>query len=264
MATTESARSVDGGKHTHEFVTVPDAGSVTTTSFATSVYGGTPTSIEPDDSGSGGAATTISRSDHKHTIVAAAPGSITPDDAAAEGNAISFARSNHVHGFTCATAAALTKTATAGEGAASTSARSDHVHATDALPWGLVAAPFDATADSSAFSSTTTTDMVLNNVSVIINHWYEIRLHTQVSLSGTGVWTLDLLVNGVAVDRMWRIDQVNPVHTADAGSFWQAPATAATDDFAIRATEASGTATLTLVGAAAVHRWLTIRDLGIP
>lgn len=239
-------------------------GSLTTTKFATSIYGGVPPSIDPDDAAAAGTATTLSRSDHQHAVVAAVAGTIAPDDAAAEGVATSFARSDHVHAFTCATAAALTKTATASEGVAVTHARSDHVHATSALPWGVTIAPFSATTDSGAHSATTTTDMVLNNVPVIIGHWYEITLHTQVTLSGTGVWLLDLLVNTVAYDRLWRIDQVNPVHTADATSYWLAPATASTDDFAVRATESSGTATLTLNGAAGALRWLSIKDLGAP
>lgn len=127
---------------------------------------------------------------------------------------------------------------------------------------GLRAAPFNSTSNNGAHSSTTTTDMVLNNISVIVNHWYEIWIHTQLSLSGTGVWTLQLLVNGSNYDRLFRIDQVNPVCTCDAKVYWQAPATASTDDFAVEANEASGTASLTLVGAATSMRWMSIKDVG--
>lgn len=234
MSTTQRARAVPNAQHGHFFDPVPDAGTLTTTMLATSIYAGTGTvaGATPDDSANGGTATTISRGDHRH----AAP---------------------------CATAVALTQTSSSTEGNSNSFARANHTHATDALPWGFVAAPFDATASDGPHSATTTTDMVLNNVPVIIDHWYALHIHTQLTLSGTGVWVLDLLVNGVAVDRMWRVDQVDPTPTADATVYWKAPATAATDDFAVRATEASGTATLTLTGSAAVHRWLTITDKGI-
>lgn len=95
MSTTESARSVDGGKHTHEFVTVVDPGSITTTNLATSVYGGTPTAIDPDDAGAAGTGTTISRSDHQHAITTGTPASV--GTANAEGAGTGFARDTHVH-----------------------------------------------------------------------------------------------------------------------------------------------------------------------
>lgn len=59
---------------------------------------GLPTSINPDDSISEGIATTFSRSDHKHAIVASAAGNSAFGDSASEGVATSFSRSDHVHG----------------------------------------------------------------------------------------------------------------------------------------------------------------------
>lgn len=93
MAEVESARSVPNRRHTHEFV-VPSGG-VTTTNFASSVYGGTPTAIDPDDAGAAGTGTTISRSDHQHAIVTGTPASV--GTANAEGAGTGFARDTHVH-----------------------------------------------------------------------------------------------------------------------------------------------------------------------
>lgn len=90
---TESARAVPNRRHTHEFV-LP-AGGITTTNFASSVYGGTPTAIDPDDAGAAGSATTISRSDHQHAIVTGTPASV--GTANAEGAGTGFARDTHVH-----------------------------------------------------------------------------------------------------------------------------------------------------------------------
>lgn len=95
MSTTESARAVDGARHTHDFVTVVDPASITTTNLATSVYGGTPTAIDPDDAGAAGTATTISRSDHQHAAACGTP--VAVGTALAEGSGATLARNDHVH-----------------------------------------------------------------------------------------------------------------------------------------------------------------------
>lgn len=231
MATTESERSVPNARHTHEL------GGLTTTDFATSVYGGTPPSIDPDDAGAAGTATTVSRSDHQHQ-------------------------------FTCATAAALTRTNTPGEGVATTSARSDHVHSLGPLPWGVVARQV-LTANDTTRTGDATTDMVLNNVSVIAGHLYAVIIQGLGDLSAaTGSWQLNLLVNGTYVDTFSRI--TNEVagasrHPINGMCTWEAPTTQATDDFTVQADERTGTADLTLIGgtdATSPPRTMLIVDLG--
>lgn len=128
---------------------------------------------------------------------------------------------------------------------------------------GLVDTVFDATTSNGPHSADAATDMTITNVSVVAGRWYKISFHSQLELVGTGVWTVDLRLNGSTIDRLCRIDQNTPVITADATVWWQAPTSQATDDFDVFANEASGTATLELVGAASVHRWLTIEDAGI-
>jgi hypothetical protein len=91
MAETASARAVPNARHTHPI----DAASITTTNFATTVYGLTTTSIDPDDATAAGTATTVSRSDHQHQFTCAAPVAI--GTANAEGVATTAARSDHVH-----------------------------------------------------------------------------------------------------------------------------------------------------------------------
>ena len=63
--------------------------------LADSVYGGTPTTIDPDDAGAAGTAATVSRSDHQHAITTNAPSDV--GIANAEGAGTGFARDNHVH-----------------------------------------------------------------------------------------------------------------------------------------------------------------------
>ena len=70
-------------------------GSLTTTKFATSIYAGTPTTIDPDDAGAAGTGTTVSRGDHQHAIVTGTPASV--GTANAEGAGTGFARDTHVH-----------------------------------------------------------------------------------------------------------------------------------------------------------------------
>lgn len=70
-------------------------GSITPTELNASIYGGTPTSIDPDDAGSAGVATTLSRSDHQHAMTTGTPASV--GTANAEGSGTGFARDTHVH-----------------------------------------------------------------------------------------------------------------------------------------------------------------------
>src|SRR5262245_46044016 len=88
---TDSARAVPNAKHTHEF-TVP---LLTTSNFATTVYGLTTTAIDPDDATAAGTATTISRSDHQHQATCGTPSSV--GTANAEGSGATLARNDHVH-----------------------------------------------------------------------------------------------------------------------------------------------------------------------
>lgn len=83
----------------------PAAGSITTTEIAdgtllpadfnSSVYGGVPTTIDPDDASAAGVATTVSRSDHQHQATTGTPASV--GTANAEGAGTGFARDTHVH-----------------------------------------------------------------------------------------------------------------------------------------------------------------------
>jgi hypothetical protein len=70
-------------------------GTLTTTKFATSIYAGTPTAIDPDDAGAAGTGTTVARGDHQHAIVTGTPAS--GGTANAEGAGTGFARDTHVH-----------------------------------------------------------------------------------------------------------------------------------------------------------------------
>lgn len=60
-------------------------------------FGGTPTTIQPDASGSAGTAITPSRSDHVHGAVAESPIDGSLSAANAEGTSTSFSRADHAH-----------------------------------------------------------------------------------------------------------------------------------------------------------------------
>lgn len=198
------------------------------------VYGGTPTSIDPDDAGAAGTAITVSRSDHQHQA-------------------------------TAATAVALTNTATSSEGVATTWSRSDHVHATDALPWGILAHQ-TLDVNNGAHSVDADTDMVLNNVSVVNGRAYAVHAHSQIDLNnGPGDWLIRLRLNGVDFRDLCRVQTTATDLTImmDATVYWFPTVTASTDDLLVRVDEQSGTSDITLNGSAAQLRTLSLIDLGI-
>ncbi len=65
------------------------------TAAASGVTFGTPGAIQPDDSASDGVASTAARSDHRHSVAAAAASTISGSNA--EGTSTSFARADHDH-----------------------------------------------------------------------------------------------------------------------------------------------------------------------
>jgi hypothetical protein len=236
--------------------------------------GATPSSIDPDDPAAVGTGPSFAFVDHQHAIVAAVANTITPDATPAEGSASSFSRSDHTHG--AATATAGTITGSNAEGSSSSFARADHDHAygsasvseaaiVGTMPRGVVA-QFASSSDSSGFTATGATDMVINNVPVVEDHMYMIVLQSRALISVTtpdGIWALQLHVNGGAVGEFEYMQRPNSRTSAAQGVvFWTAPTTQATDDFLVQAVEVAGTSTLTLI-AAAGDRTLTIIDLGV-
>lgn len=87
---------------------------------------------------------------------------IDAGDTAAAGATAKVADAGHQHAVSTGTPSGLTKTTTSAENNGTTLARNNHTHATDALPWGLLAAPTTLTADSSATSGTTELDLGLD------------------------------------------------------------------------------------------------------
>jgi hypothetical protein len=215
-------------------------GSITPTEFASSVYGTGTTTIDPDDATAHGASTALARTDHQHQFTTAAATSITNSNA--EGSAATMARSDHNHAY--------------GNGSVS------ELAIVDTMPRGIVAL-FSATANSTAFSVSTVSDMVLNNVAVVDNHWYGIHCHTDVSLSGAAQWDINCRVNGTTIARFGHTSGY-PVSTFISSTvFWQATATQATDDFDVFCDEITGAVTCTLSATSTRPRWFTITDLGV-
>jgi hypothetical protein len=121
--------------------------------------------------------------------------------------------------------------------------------------------------ESSAHSTSGLTDMVLNDVPVVIGHSYAIHLHSLGSLSAdTGTWRLLLRLNGsdigcLDVVRNPSVAAVSML--ADGTVWWKAPATQATDDFTVYAELQSGSTNLQLTASSTLHRTLTVADHGI-
>lgn len=104
--------------------TTPDTLTITPT------YGTTPTQIEAGTAAGAGAANTIARTDHVHSISTAAATGLTATSANAEGTAGSLARSDHTHSIsTGAPTTNLSATTTNATGSATSLARSNHSHA---------------------------------------------------------------------------------------------------------------------------------------
>ena len=204
--------------------------------LADSVYGGTPTTIDPDDAGAAGTAATVSRSDHQHQ-------------------------------FTTATASALTETTTSGEGSAATAARSDHVHATNVLPWGVLAnGRFTSTSPDSARAAGVDTDMTVT-VALVTNRLYGAHLHTQVDYGTvTQPYALELEHDGTIIGRFFRWGS-NETGGADDDVFCDAWVffTVGSDDASatLTASNAAGSGgTIVCDAAAGNPRTLTVFDMG--
>lgn len=231
----DQVRGRDRGLTTAEVLAVL-AGEITPTELDSTIYGGTPVAIDPDDAGAAGTAATLSRSDHAHE-------------------------------FLTATAVALTETATSSEGTSGDAARADHVHATNVLPWGVVAQQVETTNDG-GHSADTATDFALSNVPVVAGRLYAIHMHSDVLFASVDVnarWVLRLRLNGsnIAVfeDLEPRVGG-NSRRVSDATCYWEAPTTQATDDFDVFADEIVNGADITLEASATNPRWFTITDIG--
>jgi hypothetical protein len=128
-----------------------------------------------------------------------------------------------------------------------------------------VIAQFSSGSDSSTHSVTGDSDMVLNNVSVVQNHVYQVTLQSRALISvsvADGVWAAQLFVNGGQVGEFDYMQRPNSRTSSCQGIvYWTAPSTQATDDFVVRLIEVGGTSTFQFI--AAGTRTLTIIDLGV-
>jgi hypothetical protein len=133
---------------------------------------------------------------------------------------------------------------------------------------GIVAQYVRTSGSDGPHADLAVTAIVLNNVPVIAGHTYAFHLHTPSQMTAViARWIATLNVNGVVTDRL--DDKRNPaaaVHDQmmDGTCYWIAPATRATDDFAVGVDEVTATAsTLTLTSAATARQTFTCTDLGV-
>jgi hypothetical protein len=119
---------------------------------AAAVLSVTPLQVD-GSSGNGGAATTASRSDHRHQVTTGTPNALTMGASTAAGTSNNLVRADHIHALPAAgTPVALTLAGSNAAGSAATLALSDHVHA---LPASSTAPPALTVGGSSAAGSST-------------------------------------------------------------------------------------------------------------
>jgi len=156
----------------------------------------------------------VALADHKHrvtvdsidgSVYGGTPTSIDPDDTAAAGTAATVAHSDHQHACPCGTPDALTKTAVSAENNGATFARNNHTHATSALPWGIVpSGRFSSTGNDSARAAGVTTDMTVT-VALTANRLYKVTLNTGLALgTAAAVYAEELVHDGTVVGRFAR------------------------------------------------------------
>ncbi len=119
------------------------------------------------------------------------------------------------------------------------------------------------TSDSTAYSASGDTDMTVTGVPVVLGRVYPVHFHSQVTVNAAGTWRVILKVGGSDYDRIhhmvWGSSGVITI------SVWTeyVPTSTTTLTFTIALSEVAGTSTMTLNGAAAVRRRLSIYDGGV-
>lgn len=130
-----------------------------------------------------------------------------------------------------------------------------------------IIAQFVGTGTNGPHTTTADTDMSRNNVPVVANHTYEIKLNCYVTATAAaGQWGANLKVNGSVVDRFSVFSQeaaTSRRHPFNGTVYWVAPTTQATDDFLVQVEDLTATCDITLQGGATDRRTLTITDLGV-
>lgn len=190
------------------------------------------------------------------------PATIDPDDSSANGSASAFALADHQHPVTTGTPAALTLTGTSAESAGTGFARDAHVHATDALPWGIVAAQTLAT-NNGPHTTAATTDLTLADVVVDASRLYVVHCQCQISFDvAGGDWTFNFHVDGTLTLQLGRVEEgaTGFQHDNHMAKLWRP--SSGTYDLDVRLVENAGGASVTLNGSATVTRDFWVEDIG--
>lgn len=124
-------------------------------------------------------------------------------------------------------------------------------------------ASFLSTSSTVGYTTTTTTDMVLNNFAADATRNYRVCLNSPWFTNGAGTWFSMLLIGGVQTARLAALTGAsgNTDGVASGSYLWQ-PATTTLYNLAIQASELTGTATLTYFSDASDPRQFWIEDIG--
>jgi len=128
--------------------------------------------------------------------------------------------------------------------------------------WGIQAKHV-LTSNSTGYTATGNTDMVMAAFAARDDRSYRLHLHSAVLMSTTGAWTLEFSAAGTDVGRAALLIDVSSILGGQvvASCLWN-PATTTTYDLRIKANELSGSATLTLNGSATNPRQFWVEDIG--
>lgn len=208
-------------------------GAVTAAELAPGLFGGVPSTIDPDDAASNGTGQIFALSDHQHPIVTGAP-------------------------------AALTKTAASAESAGTGFARDVHVHATNALPWGVVAR-HQIAVDGAALGDGAVADWLLDEVPVDSSRLYVVHFKTKALFSAASQWAIDVRADGVAIETVWQESAIaaGKLLTVCVAALWE-PSTG-TPDVDVQVDNTSGGGTVTFLHAGSgknTPRSLWVEDVG--
>lgn len=127
---------------------------------------------------------------------------------------------------------------------------------------GLTGTQFSSTSNSSGYTATGLTDMVMNNFDADATRNYRIHLSASMLLNGSGTWLAYLNIDGTRTERLGIITGSGGLNYdfLSTACLWQ-PSTAQYD-LAIEVFESSGTATLTFEAASDSPRRFWLEDIG--
>lgn len=127
---------------------------------------------------------------------------------------------------------------------------------------GLQGTPFSSTTISSTYTTTTVTDMVVNNFDADSTRNYAVRMNAACFTTGAGTWFSKLYIDGADTTRLGALTGASGnTDGYHSGAYLWQPATGQYD-LAVAAVELSGTASFTYYADSVDPRQFWVEDIG--